>query len=171
MIPFVLFHKKDFELRKCYAYFNAFMRKIFPKILIQRLVGDKKELPHVLSAITLCEVLLKYHSPSIYFTLQRNEIMLSMIVTQWLITLFAKYPAPNRRDTRISLVYLIYDYFIQKRNKNTIFYLSIGLIIGQEHNITAAEERDELHRFVNKELKKIETPEDLNKWIAISEQI
>lgn len=68
-----------------------------------------------------------------------------------------KVPAILSRDTRISLVYLIYDYFIRRRNKNIIFYLSIGLIIGQEANIIAAEERDELHRFVNKELKKIET--------------
>lgn len=77
-------------MRKCYAYFNAFMRKIFPKILMQRMVGDKKELPHVLSAITLCEVLLKFHCPDLFYLLKRNEIFLSMVVTQWLITLFAQ---------------------------------------------------------------------------------
>jgi hypothetical protein len=91
VIPFVLFHSKDFELRKCYAYFNSFMRKIFPRVLIQRIVGDKKELPHVLSAITLCEMLLKYHNPRIHQLFLKNEIMLSMVVTQWLVTLFAKY--------------------------------------------------------------------------------
>jgi hypothetical protein len=71
------------------------MRKIFPKILIQRIVGDKKELPHVMSAITLCEMLLKYHSPTIHHLFMKNEIMLSMVVTQWLITLFAKYSSGN----------------------------------------------------------------------------
>jgi len=139
VIPFVLFHRKDFELRKCYAYFNSFMRKIFPRVLIQRMVGDKKELPHVLSAITLCEMLLKYHNPRIHLLFLKNEIMLSMVVTQWLVTLFAKYYVQSCRDTRITLVYLIYDYFIRKRNKNMIFYLSVGLIVSQEQNILAAE--------------------------------
>lgn len=44
----------------------------------------------MLSAITLCEVLLKFHCPDIFYILKRNEIFLSMVVTQWLITLFAQ---------------------------------------------------------------------------------
>ena len=35
------------------------------------------------------------------------------------------------RDTRITLVYLIYDYFIKKANKNIIFYMAVALIVDQ----------------------------------------
>lgn len=30
--PFALLRSKDFKTKKCYAYFNAFMRKHFPKV-------------------------------------------------------------------------------------------------------------------------------------------
>lgn len=49
--------------------------------------------------------------------------------------------------------------------------MSIALILSQEAAIIKAEEQDELHRFVNKELKKIDTPEDLNKWISLAEHV
>ena len=53
VIPFALLHRKDFETRKCYAYFNSFMRKYFPRVLMQKTLGNKSELPHAILALTL----------------------------------------------------------------------------------------------------------------------
>ena len=75
------------------------------------------------------------------------------------------------RDTKIALVYLIYDYFIQRKNKNTIFYMAVSLIISRKEDIMKAESEDILHKFLNKQLKSIETPEDLKRWIALSEEL
>lgn len=72
------------------------------------------------------------------------------------------------RDTKIALVYLIYDYFIQRRNKNTIFYMAVSLIISRRQDIIKAEQDDVLHKFLNKQIKMIETPEDLKRWISLS---
>jgi len=33
VFPFALLRSKDFKTKKCYAYFNAFMRKHFPKVI------------------------------------------------------------------------------------------------------------------------------------------
>jgi hypothetical protein len=41
VIPFALLHRPDFETRKCYAYFNAFMRGYFPRVLMQKTLGNK----------------------------------------------------------------------------------------------------------------------------------
>lgn len=62
------------------------------------------------------------------------------------------------RDTKIALVYLIYDYFIQRKNKNTIFYMAVSLIISRKEDIFNAEHEDILHKFLNKQLKSIQTP-------------
>ena len=62
------------------------------------------------------------------------------------------------RDTKIALVYLIYDYFIQRKNKNTIFYMAVSLIISRKEEILNAENEDVLHKFLNKQLKSIQTP-------------
>jgi hypothetical protein len=82
LIPFALLHRKDFETRKCYAYFNSFMRKYFPRVLTQKTIDNRKELPHAILAITLSQILLRFHEPSIYETLKNHEIPLSMVVTQ-----------------------------------------------------------------------------------------
>lgn len=42
VIPFALLRRKDFETRKCYAYFNAFMRKFFPRVLTQKIIKNKR---------------------------------------------------------------------------------------------------------------------------------
>jgi hypothetical protein len=82
VIPFALLKRKDFETRKCYAYFNSFMKKHFPRVLTQKTIENRKELPHAILGITLAQILLKFHLPLIYQTLVNHEIPLSMVVTQ-----------------------------------------------------------------------------------------
>ena len=66
IVPFALLRRNDFPSRKVFAYFNAFMRRYFPKVLMQRTVGKKNELPHAILAITLVQMLLRFHEPQIY---------------------------------------------------------------------------------------------------------
>ena len=91
VIPFALLKRSDFPTRKCYAYFNAFMRKYFPKVLLQKTIGSKNELPHAILAITLVQILLRYHEGQIHHLFKREEIPLSMVVTQEILTIFARY--------------------------------------------------------------------------------
>lgn len=58
------------------------MRKYFPRVLIQKTLGNKSELPHAILAITLIQILLRYHERSIYEVFKNQEIPLSMVVTQ-----------------------------------------------------------------------------------------
>lgn len=42
------------------------MRKYFPRVLIQKTLGNKSELPHAILALTLIQILLRYHERAIY---------------------------------------------------------------------------------------------------------
>ena len=64
-LPFALLHSKRCKTSKCYAYFNLFMKKHVPKVLMQRTINNKKELPHTILAINLVNCLLNFHYPSI----------------------------------------------------------------------------------------------------------
>lgn len=96
VIPFGLLRSKDFETRKCYAYLNAFMRRYFPKVLTQKTIGNRRELPHAVVAITLVQMLLRYHYPHLHTIFVQHEVPLSMIVTQEILTIFAKYLSSYR---------------------------------------------------------------------------
>lgn len=55
------------------------------------MVDKNKELVHALSAIQFSEILIKYHCAKIYSKLMSlDEYNISMVVTQWIMTLFAK---------------------------------------------------------------------------------
>ena len=82
VVPFALLHRRDFPTRKVYAYFNAFMRKYFPKVLLQKTMNNKNELPHAILAISLIQILLRYHLSDIYNLFKSEEVPLSMVVTQ-----------------------------------------------------------------------------------------
>ena len=41
-LPFALLHSKRCKTSKCYAYFNLFMKKHVPKVLMQRTINNKK---------------------------------------------------------------------------------------------------------------------------------
>lgn len=82
VIPFALLKSKHIETRKCYAYFNSFMKKCFPRVLTQKTIENRKELPHAILAISLTQILLNFHCSLVYEILKTNEIPLSMVVTQ-----------------------------------------------------------------------------------------
>lgn len=71
------------------------MKKHFPRVLTQKTIENRKELPHAILAITLAQILLKFHLPLIYQTFLNHEIPLSMVVTQEILTVFAKYLLPH----------------------------------------------------------------------------
>jgi len=91
-------------------------------------LDSKSKLPHLKSAIYFCEVLLRYHNCRIGAILDKTGCDLTITVTQWIVTMFAK-------DTKIDLVYLIFDKFMQVGNPNFIFFLAIALILIKEKEI------------------------------------
>jgi len=54
-------------------------------------LNNFQELPHTSSAINFCELLLSYHSTKLLNILLRRDIDLRIIVTPWIMTLFAKF--------------------------------------------------------------------------------
>jgi hypothetical protein len=50
------------------------------------------------------------------------DLDITLIVTPWIMTLFAK-------GTPIKLVYLIFDFYIQKNKQEYMFYMVTALII------------------------------------------
>eukprot|EP00825_Cyclidium_porcatum_P040850 TRINITY_DN5255_c0_g1_i8.p1 TRINITY_DN5255_c0_g1~~TRINITY_DN5255_c0_g1_i8.p1 ORF type:complete len:490 (+),score=105.03 TRINITY_DN5255_c0_g1_i8:168-1637(+) len=166
VVPFLLLQNKDFKLSKCYAYFSAFMDKYFPQFLIQRKVEKKIELPHVSSAISFCEILLQYHNSKLYQILQQAECDLSISVTQWIMTFFAK-------DTAIELTYVIIDQFMRIKNPNFIFFLAVALILLKQEQIyqIAQEDLDELIIFFNKSIKSLTSEKDIMDWFEKAKEI
>ncbi|KRX01778.1 Rab-GTPase-TBC domain [Pseudocohnilembus persalinus] len=166
VIPFLLLERKDFKLSKCYAYFSSFMNNFYPKFLIQKPLTLTVELPFLTLAIQFCEILLNYHCPRIYTILQECDINLSLAVTSWIVTLFAK-------DTKIQLVYEIFDQFIKKKQPNFVFYLIIGLIYQNQQKIydTVEEDEDLLLQLFNKGLKNLQNKQQISEWFQLAEQI
>ena len=70
----------------------------------------------------------------------------------------------------IPLVYEIFNFFMNKRNKNYLLYMSLALIALKKDQILHADD-DLLHNFVNKSLKTFANKEDLQLFFEKSEQI
>ncbi|KAM3136563.1 hypothetical protein pb186bvf_011366 [Paramecium bursaria] len=167
VVPFLLLKNKEFPLSKCYAYYNSFMNLYFPKFLEQKAVGQNKELAHVLSAIQFCEILIKYHCADFYSKLmQIEEFNLSMVITQFLMTLFAK-------GTPIPLVYVIFDQFMQRNNPNYVFYMAAAFLDIKKEKINQLwiNNKDGLLPFLNKDLKNLTSEDDVLSIFQIADQL
>jgi hypothetical protein len=70
----------------------------------------------------------------------------------------------------IPLVYEIFNFFMNKRNKNYLLYMCVALIALQKEQILHADD-DLLHNFVNKSLKTFTTKQDLQLFFDKTEQI
>lgn len=70
--PFALLKRPDFPTRKVYAYFNAFMRRHFPRVLSQKRIEGQQQLPHAILAITLCGVLLRWERAGLWEVMTRE---------------------------------------------------------------------------------------------------
>lgn len=71
----------------------------------------------------------------------------------------------------IPLVYEIFNFFMNKRNKNYLLYMCIALIALQKEQIFLHSQDDQLHNFVNKSLKNFASKQDLALFFQKSEQV
>lgn len=60
------------------------------------------------------------------------------------------------------MVYEIFNFFMNKKNKNYLLYMCVALISLRKEQIFLHSEDDQLHNFVNKSLKDFSTQEQLN---------
>ncbi|CAD8194687.1 unnamed protein product [Paramecium octaurelia] len=163
--PFLVMKNRDFPIQKCYAYFNSFMNKYFPKVLEWNILKGQKQLAHVLSAIQFCEILLKYHCADFYNRiLKLDDFNLSMVVTPLIMTLFAK-------GTSIQLVFLIFDEYMKRHNPNYIFFMVAALFMTQKQEILSIEDSEELFTYLNKKLKQIQYESDVQKLFDRADEL
>jgi hypothetical protein len=71
----------------------------------------------------------------------------------------------------VPLVYEIFNFFMNKKNKNYLLYMCIALISLKKEQIFLHSEDDQLHTFVNKSLKDFKKKEDLLVFFEKSEEI
>eukprot|EP01017_Pseudomicrothorax_dubius_P030400 TRINITY_DN3793_c0_g3_i4.p1 TRINITY_DN3793_c0_g3~~TRINITY_DN3793_c0_g3_i4.p1 ORF type:complete len:442 (+),score=79.22 TRINITY_DN3793_c0_g3_i4:167-1492(+) len=168
IVPFLLLKNNDFPLEKCYAYFNAFMTKFCPSMLMPKPLHSKYELPHLVSAMSFCEILLNYHNPDLLNLFKSCEIESEAIIVPWIVTFFIK-------DIPLELSYLILDRIINRNDKNYIFYMMIGFFLHNQNTIIANREMDdyaEMLPFIRRTLKEsIQTRETLLKWLDLADQV
>ena len=82
--------------------------------------------------------LLNFHYPCVYDLFKQEDIQISMIATQELMTIFAKYSPPISRNLELKFVYLLFGKLINKNDPNFIFFLCVALIGQREREIVEA---------------------------------
>jgi hypothetical protein len=68
-------------------------------------------------------------------------------------------------------VYEIFNFFMNKKNKNYLLYMCVALISLRRDEIFLHSEDDQLHNYVNKSLKDFSSKEQLTIFFQKSEQI
>lgn len=87
------------------------------------------------------------------------------------MTVFARYCLPDCRNVEVPLVYEIFNYYINKKDKNYLLYMAVALISIKKKDIFLHAEDDQLHTYVNKNLKTIRDTDDLEVWFHRAEEI
>lgn len=75
------------------------------------------------------------------------------------------------RNVELPLVYEIFNYYINKRDKNYLLYMAVALISIKKKEIFRYSEDDQIHTYVNKNLKTIRDLDDLQLWFHKAEEI
>eukprot|EP01017_Pseudomicrothorax_dubius_P030398 TRINITY_DN3793_c0_g3_i2.p1 TRINITY_DN3793_c0_g3~~TRINITY_DN3793_c0_g3_i2.p1 ORF type:complete len:346 (+),score=68.53 TRINITY_DN3793_c0_g3_i2:666-1703(+) len=144
------------------------MTKFCPSMLMPKPLHSKYELPHLVSAMSFCEILLNYHNPDLLNLFKSCEIESEAIIVPWIVTFFIK-------DIPLELSYLILDRIINRNDKNYIFYMMIGFFLHNQNTIIANREMDdyaEMLPFIRRTLKEsIQTRETLLKWLDLADQV
>ena len=87
-----------------------------------------------------------------------------MVVTQWIMTLFAK-------GTPITLVFSIFDKFMKRKNPNYIFYLTCALFKIKTNTILNIldQEPDNLIIYMNKKMKDFRNENDIAELFTLAD--
>ena len=69
------------------------------------------------------------------------------------------------------LVYEIFNFYINKRDKNYVLYMAIAFIALKKEQLKVHAEKDQLHSYANKQLKTFRDQDELEEWFYKSEEV
>ena len=91
---------KNLKLSKIFLFGEVFIDKFLPNYYYE------SDFCALKSSLRLFFILLKYHEPSVYNILDKNEILPEMYATNWLITLMSG-------KMRLDILFLLWDYLLE----------------------------------------------------------
>ena len=107
---------KNLKLSKIFLFGEVFIDKFLPNYYYE------SDFCALKSSLRLFFILLKYHEPSVYNILDKNEILPEMYATNWLITLMSG-------KMRLDILFLLWDYLLDIDDTLFIHYIFVSLLV------------------------------------------
>ena len=107
---------KNLKLSKIFLFGEVFIDKFLPNYYYE------SDFCALKSSLRLFFILLKYHEPSVYNILDKNEILPEMYATNWLITLMSG-------KMRLDILFLLWDYLLEIDDTLFIHYIFVSLLV------------------------------------------
>ena len=107
---------KNLKLSKIFLFGEVFIDKFLPNYYYE------SDFCALKSSLRLFFILLKYHEPSVYNILDKNEILPGMYATNWLITLMSG-------KMRLDILFLLWDYLLEIDDTLFIHYIFVSLLV------------------------------------------
>jgi len=107
---------KNLKLSKIYLFGEVFIDKFLPNYYYE------SDFCALKSSLRLFFILLKYHEPSVYNILDKNELLPEMYATNWIITLMSG-------KIRLDILFLFWDYLIEIDDTLFIHFFFVSLLI------------------------------------------
>ena len=106
---------KKLKLPKILLFGEIFIEKFLPNYYYE------KDFCAFKSSLRLFLILLKYHEPSVYNLLDKNEILPEMYATNWLITLMSG-------KLSLDILFLLWDFLIENDDPIFIHFILVSLL-------------------------------------------
>ena len=115
--PLILMqHKiKQFKLPKIYLFGEVFIDKFLPNYYYE------VDFCALRGSLRLFFILLKYHEPSVYNVLDKNEIMPEMYATNWIITLMSG-------KLRLDILFELWNYLLEYDDQLMMHFILVAFI-------------------------------------------
>ena len=113
----------------------------------------------VFPSLELFHLLLKYHEPSIFNSLDKFNIHPKLYAFNWFMTCFSS-------QLKLNILYLLYDYLIQINDPLFLHYFFLALIIFNRTEILKSKEKANYYIMLSK--LTIETMEELTEIMSIA---
>ena len=107
---------KNLKLSKIFLFGEVFIDKFLPNYYYE------SDFCALKSSLRLFFILLKYHEPSVYNILDKNEILPEMYATNWLITLMSG-------KMQLDILFLLWDYLLEIDDTLFIHYIFVSLLV------------------------------------------
>jgi len=116
--PLILMqHKiKQFKLPKIFLFGEVFIDKFLPNYYYE------VDFCALKGSLRLLFILLKYHEPSVYNVLDKNEIMPEMYATNWIMTLMSG-------KLRLDILFELWNYLLEYDDQLMMHFILVAFII------------------------------------------